>query len=493
MIVLLYVLAGWMLAHVDSNVDSLKPLRHWRTPIQGIALIGLIGGSFATCVSFGAYYFENVREVALSQHAMADYVATTLPPDARIGVHDIGVMRYLGGHTTYDVIGLTTPSAALAWRNGPGSAFEAMRRSPWRPDYLAIYPDALGLSYFTAIYGDKLVHIPSTQPTRNIASATSSGQDVIRINWSGTVHADDPRQPYSLHAIAGMQRVDSVNVADLVDEAAHSYRWWQSVTRYGFESEVYTFNYLDCGTPDSGCRVTDGGRLLTGGESMTIHTEPGQDLVWVMRVHPHDPVTLHLFVNDQPIGVRVVPQIPGQWIEIASLVPGAQIAGDRTTLRVEANITDPNAGYYMPYYHWFYQGIFHPDQTTLESASADFGNIHLIGQALHYESRRLTVQLNWAGGSQNTDAKIFLHLYDSRGKLVAQVDQRSGNGTLPPANWLPETIHDMLTLIVPETLPTGTYQVAIGLYDPITLQRLKASGAGVGTDDRLFIGSITIP
>jgi hypothetical protein len=512
MVALLFPLTAWSFVLLCGLLAG-----RYRLIVMGILLSGLVAFSLTTTASFVQDYADNVHEVAFSQQPMARYVAANVPAGAIIGVHDIGVMRYLGGHPTYDVIGLTTPGAARAWRNGPGAAFEQMLTSAWRPAYFAIYRDALGLSYLadTGLFRQKLADFPSTQPPHNIASATNGGQAVYKADWTYAAFASRPWQPASVTAVAGMKLVDSVNVANLASEDAHQYRWWEAAHRPGFATEVYEQSYVAC-QPDSAspqaekgsggevppnptCKVLDGGRLITGGEEMTIRTQPGQDLIWITRVHPRNPATLTVFVNGTRLATRVVPAIPGQWLEIATLIPASAITGTQTRVRTEANITDPTVGHYMPYYHWFYQGTYHADNSvTLPGPGATFGqSIRLVGRRLTYdvESRTAHIDLEWQGGGDGAgDAKVFIHLYDAVGKLVenAQIDQRPGSGTLPPGNWLPGTLRDSYSLVVPPSVAPGTYRVAIGLYEPVMLLRLAVAGEGSDVDRRLFIGKVDV-
>ncbi|MCC7447655.1 MAG: hypothetical protein IT324_09575 [Anaerolineae bacterium] len=506
-IALLFPLAAWVLTSPPSPLSaSREGATRYRRVLAIIVLPLFIVFSLRTTFNFLQTYAQNVHEVASSQIPMARYVTQTIPPNAIIGVHDIGVVRYLGNHTTYDVVGLTTPGAARAWRNGPGSTFEQMVTSPWRPDYFAIYPDARGLTYLadTGLSRDKLAAFPSTKPQYNVASATNSGQYVYKADWTFAGFASQPHQPASLAAITGMKQMDVINVADLASEDAHHYRWWEAAKRPGFATELYEIAYASCQPmPDNPtCKVLDGGRLITGGEEMTIATQPGQDLIWITRVHPRNAATLGVSVNGKQIATRVIPPIPGQWMEIATLIPGTLITGTQTQLRIEANITDPTVGHYMPYYHWFYQGTYHADTaSTLPGPGATFNeSIILVGRRLAYNSdqRMVSVDLSWqldpTKPTPTTDAKVFIHLYDPNGKLLegVQIDQRPGGGVLPPANWLPGLVRDSYTLTVPKDVLPGTYQVAIGLYDPVTLARFNVLGDGVGSDRRLFIGTVEI-
>src|SRR5262249_36280989 len=124
MIALLFPMAGWAVLRLTtleggSTADTTKFTVHRRKPwITWAALAAMFVIALVTLPNFVRIYADNVREVAMSQMPMARYVAENTPPSAIIGVHDIGVMRYLGGRSTYDVVGLTTPDEARAWRNG---------------------------------------------------------------------------------------------------------------------------------------------------------------------------------------------------------------------------------------------------------------------------------------------------------------------------------------------------------------------------------------
>jgi hypothetical protein len=80
---------------------------------------------------------------------------------------------------------------------------------------------------------------------------------------------------------------------------------------------------------------------------------------------------------------------------------------------------------------------------------------------------------------QETDAyaKVFVHLIDEQGQLVAQDDGQPVNDTYPIPLWQPGAIiADEHTLQLPVDLATGTYALAVGLYDPTSLQRWNVKG-----------------
>ena len=70
------------------------------------------------------------------------------------------------------------------------------------------------------------------------------------------------------------------------------------------------------------------------------------------------------------------------------------------------------------------------------------------------------------------DLKIFVHVYDASGKLVAQDDGLPADGLAPTSWWHPgDVITDTRTISLAK-LPPGTYRVTTGMYDAVTGARL---------------------
>ncbi len=219
---------------------------------------------------------------------------------------------------------------------------------------------------------------------------------------------------------------------------------------------------------------------------------PGQDLLWIARVHPRDAATLHLSVDGQPAAERVIPgNLGGHWLEIAALIPGQLI----TTAKTQFHIDVQTDGHYMPYYYWFYQGHYQPpttapDPTQAAPFAAHFDNgANLIGWQLAWniQTQAWELMVTWQAdrnGAHGGD-KVFVHLVDSSGKIVAQVDQYPVHNTLPPGDWLPGAITDSYTLPATEG---KSYQVLIGLYDPVSGKRVPVAGSD--STDRLPLGII---
>ena len=104
-------------------------------------------------------------------------------------------------------------------------------------------------------------------------------------------------------------------------------------------------------------------------------------------------------------------------------------------------------------------------------------DIRLAGFNTQADPDRLTVELVWqAQGVPAADAKVFVHLLDSAGAIVAQSDALP-TGNAHASAWVAgEVIVDAHVLPLPAELPPGEYTLVAGMYDPLTGQRLMAIG-----------------
>ncbi len=107
----------------------------------------------------------------------------------------------------------------------------------------------------------------------------------------------------------------------------------------------------------------------------------------------------------------------------------------------------------------------------------------------------LNLTLYWTPrGRPTKDYTVFVHLLDSHGQLQGQADSPPTSGKYPTSVWdAGEYIADLHSLSIPPNLPAGEYQVAIGLYDPLTGQRLPIlDETGQVTGDHLTISSLVV-
>ena len=91
------------------------------------------------------------------------------------------------------------------------------------------------------------------------------------------------------------------------------------------------------------------------------------------------------------------------------------------------------------------------------------------------------LQVTWQAVTQpKLNYKIFAHLVDAEGTLIAQVDTQPQQGARPTATWLPgELITDRYAFTLPAGAPPPA-QVWLGFYNEDTLKRLPVNGDDEG-------------
>jgi hypothetical protein len=110
--------------------------------------------------------------------------------------------------------------------------------------------------------------------------------------------------------------------------------------------------------------------------------------------------------------------------------------------------------------------------------------------------RRAGVYLHWqAQSSASSSLKVFVHLLDAEGRLVAQSDSVPVLWTYPTDAWKPgEVVVDFHQFPIDASVPPGRYTLQTGLYDEETgarVSRLDMQGNPV--DDKAVLSAIQIP
>lgn len=91
----------------------------------------------------------------------------------------------------------------------------------------------------------------------------------------------------------------------------------------------------------------------------------------------------------------------------------------------------------------------------------------------------LQTTLAWtASNPTSRPYKVFLHLLDENGQIIAQRDSEPAGGSRPTTGWTPgETIIDRHGLLIPAEAGPGVYRLTLGLYDAADpAARLTVSG-----------------
>lgn len=153
--------------------------------------------------------------------------------------------------------------------------------------------------------------------------------------------------------------------------------------------------------------------------------------------------------------------------------------------------------------------VFRPSPEALEQIAGQYGDPRitqvqdraaLLGYAENTTWSRpggvLVLTLYWQAREViNLPYKIFVHLIDANGQLVAQSDQIPNCGTRPTNKWpLDQPVQDRHLLQLPPDLPAGQYSLEVGLYEPRTGRRLDfLDGLGNPQGTSYPLPPLTIP
>ena len=94
----------------------------------------------------------------------------------------------------------------------------------------------------------------------------------------------------------------------------------------------------------------------------------------------------------------------------------------------------------------------------------------------------LHVTLEWETARALThDYKLFVHVVDADGQLVAQWDGKPGMNLVSAEQWQPDQpFIDHVLVHIPPDLPNGSYQLLVGLYDEKSGERLGNEALDIG-------------
>jgi len=81
-------------------------------------------------------------------------------------------------------------------------------------------------------------------------------------------------------------------------------------------------------------------------------------------------------------------------------------------------------------------------------------------------STALPLTLYWESLTAVPDSyKVFIHVLDASGTIVAQVDRLPASGLAPTSRWQAgDLIRDSYEIVLPPDLPAGHYELRVGMY-----------------------------
>jgi hypothetical protein len=302
------------------------------------------------------FYGFNCENILHQQVKVGRWIDRNLPRDAIVGINDAGALAYYGKRRTVDMIGLTTEGFARVYRSGLGCLFEHLRRLPpgQLPTYFAIYPDWFPYWRQSGILGPEIFRAHLAVNT--ICGGTD--KVVYPATWIDVRGTDEPEE--SADAIGEKRRVDSLDLAWLDDERRHDWR-------ADPEAKDVLRQHTYAAHPTR--PLTDGGRIVRGGERFRVSVAPGKDLLMIMRTDAWYPTRLRVAVDGKPAGVWEYAMAESSWVEPRTTIPGALLTRERPEIEIvregyrpegkggPAAETAPElAGRdYAPFHYWFYQ------------------------------------------------------------------------------------------------------------------------------------------
>jgi hypothetical protein len=103
--------------------------------------------------------------------------------------------------------------------------------------------------------------------------------------------------------------------------------------------------------------------------------------------------------------------------------------------------------------------------------------ITLEGYAWQADEEGVRVTLRWSADDWlDADYTVFVHLVDAEGDgaAIAQGDGPPLDGRWPTSLWIPGVaLDDVHTVALPDGVAAGAYDLLVGLYDPVTGERLR--------------------
>jgi hypothetical protein len=269
---------------------------------------------------------DSASEICAQQVAMAARVRE-LPPGT-LAVNDAGALRHLTDRRIYDLVGLTTPNAAIAWNSGIGSVLERLEHEPeaLRPRYVAFHPNWLSFPL-----AGELIHAIRVEDANHV------GGEVMELRAIRTELYRSGDRPAIVEPEGEL--VDELDMADLESERAHAYVFAVG-TRGNDFARVFEVGERS---------VADGGRLLLGEERFELRASPGREATLVTRIEPRASCTLRVEWNGVALEAIAVEEARG-WHELSIAIPTEHV---QRVNRVARRCTGTDAP--GVFHDWLYQ------------------------------------------------------------------------------------------------------------------------------------------
>jgi hypothetical protein len=291
------------------------PVSHLAVLVSG-AFVGLLGSRIGPSIEDLA---SSCAAITAQQVALGRWAKDELPEQARLGINDTGAIAYFGGHSTFDIVGLTTAGEARFWSAGFGSRFEHYEKLPREalPTHWIVYPEWFGIP---SLLGTAL-------ESRSVRHTILGGYTMTAFEARYDVLGTGERPLDAKYRARHLE--DVLDVADLDDEKSHGYVLYE------------TTDVEDVVVADD--RLADGGRVARSRDTFTLKVRPGG--VLLARWGATEPTAVTVSLDGK---VVAEPQIAVTgWDEVPIAVP----AGVSGSVHVEV---DTKAGKFASLHYWSY-------------------------------------------------------------------------------------------------------------------------------------------
>ncbi|MFH1859934.1 MAG: hypothetical protein ABH870_02815, partial [bacterium] len=293
--------------------------------------------SLCSTACFSVIYGKSCYNTYYHEITLGKMIKEKFPPDAVIAAKGMSPLAYFGERRFIDISGIGSNGLAASFRHGAGSIFEALESSDVYPQFFVLSENELGLEQSgllgKKIYSSKMVTIEQIAPL------------VVYEAEKACLHKGDSCVSV-LNELDGWLLIDSLDVADIVDEKTHDYRFCEAEHKSGAITYALNLPFLS----DQERVVADGGRVLTEGEEMVIKTRPSTNMKMIVR--HRGKFNIQIMVNNKY--KKMWKEDRGSdnvWTESILDIPSEWIATERTRI----NVLTMNKAEFFPAHYWFYQ------------------------------------------------------------------------------------------------------------------------------------------
>ena len=409
--------------------DPLTPRREsWKASALPLAISILCTAGLVLSYGNAIFAKSDKRETNADYPAVGRWLAANTFADAEVATIEIGLIGYLSNRPILDTMGLVSRDMTIhqvGWVETLAYALDAHA-----PDYAVVLPNTawdsivdkwwFQRSYQPATTIGNITIYERNSPTLTLVGVTPKHLDDGITLWGFSAEAPTitPGQPYTL----------TIDVR-VEDAPKHDYQLTTFLTNF-VTQERYA---ITTGAPYDGAYRPD--RWQTGDElHIPVRLNPPNDL-------PEGSYELGIiFYNtelERSLGLKETP---------------------------EAEY--PNLSYGPIATHIITQDTL--DEQRLEPNNIVWANdLTLQALGVHQSEQALITDFRWyTPNSFQSNYKLFVHLIDATGNIVAQVDAYPLDGRLPPLAWRPDTtVDDSHTIMIPPNLPNGVYDLRVGFYN----------------------------